>query len=72
MTAYLPAAIPGQSGSAVVNERGEVVGVVTMYFEDRRTRYGGFLPIGDWTGEGRAAQRNVGHFKPLENAPPVQ
>ena len=69
ITAYLPPSIPGQSGSPVVNENGEVVGVVTMYFEDRRTRYGGFLPIGDWTGEGRVAHRNVGNFKTLDNAP---
>jgi len=68
--AYLPAAIPGQSGSPVCNEAGEVVGVVTMYFEDRSQRFGGFLPIEDWKGQGRVSVRNVGHFKTLENASP--
>lgn len=72
INAYLPAAIPGQSGSPVCNERGEVVGVVTMYFEKRRQRFGGFLPIEDWKGEGRVTVRNVGHFSTLENAPPPE
>lgn len=70
INAYLPAAIPGQSGSPVCNDSGEVVGVVTMYFEQRRQRFGGFLPIEDWKGEGRVSVRNVGHFSTLKNAPP--
>lgn len=71
VSAYLPAAIPGQSGSPVVDASGKVVGVVTMYFERLRQRYGGFLPIDDWKGQGRVSFRNVGHFKTLENAPPM-
>lgn len=69
VNAYLPSAIPGQSGSPVCNENGEVVGVVTMYFQQRRERFGGFLPIEDWKGQGRVSIRNVGMFKTLENAP---
>lgn len=70
VSAYLPAAIPGQSGSPVCDQKGNVVGVVTMYFHTGRERYGGFLPIEDWKGQGRVSVRNVGNFKPIENAPP--
>jgi len=69
--AYLPASIPGQSGSPVCNSKGEVVGVVTLYFEDGRSRYGGYLPISDWTGNARVSSRNTGNFKTLDNSPPV-
>ena len=72
VSAYLPSAIPGQSGSPVVDESGNVVGVVTMYFQNKRERFGGFLPIEDWKGEGRVSVRNVGSFKTLGNAPSVQ
>ena len=72
VTAYLPSSIPGQSGSPVVDLSGSVVGVVTMYFESKRKRYGGFLPIDDWKGQGRVSVRNVGSFKTLGNAPSVQ
>lgn len=72
INAYSPPAIPGQSGSPVCDETGAVVGVVTMYFDSGRQRFGGFLPIDDWMGQGRVSVRNVGNFKPLENSPPVE
>ena len=71
VNAYSPPAIPGQSGSPVCDETGAVVGVVTMYFDSGRQRFGGFLPIDDWMGQGRVSVRNVGSFKTLSNSPPV-
>ena len=70
--AYSPPSIPGQSGSPVVDSSGMVVGVVTMYFRSGRKKYGGFLPISDWTGSSRVSTRNVGEFKTLGNAPCVK
>lgn len=59
-TSYLPPAIPGQSGSAVTDKEGKVVGVVTWTFGLGRQRYGVFQPIENWTGETKAAR--VGSF----------
>ena len=69
VTAYDPASIPGQSGSPVVNDEGDVVGVVTLRFRDGRNTHGGFLPIEDWTGDERVHVRSVGKFEVLPNAP---
>lgn len=72
ITAYSPPSIPGQSGSPVVNEEGDVVGVVTLRFRDGRQAFGGFLPIEDWTGDSRVSVRDVGGFEVLPNARPVE
>lgn len=70
--AYLPSAIPGQSGSPIVNGAGEVTHVVTLYAKVGREKFGGAMPISDWT-EGDTTTvatlgpEGLGHFQLLPN-----
>ena len=62
---YDPASIPGQSGSPVVNQRGAVIGVVTLKLGSGRTAIGGYLPIQQWAEETRAVSSRL-DFGPFE------
>lgn len=72
VTAYLPASIPGQSGSPVVSVKGEVIGVVTYRSGIGRDAVGGMLPISQWTETGFRGEvkYGTGSFAELPNAKP--
>lgn len=70
--AYKPSSIPGQSGSPIVNQDGEVTHVVTLRAKVLREFVGGALPISDWTHPdlqtvGRNGPEPFGPFTPLYN-----
>lgn len=68
--AYRPPSIEGQSGSPVVNERGDVIGVVTLRMGKGKNAVGGMLPISQWTRTGSkpVSVLGFGDFKPLGKA----
>ena len=68
--AYRPPSIEGQSGSPIVNESGEVIGVVTLRMGKGKNAVGGMLPISQWTRTGSkpVSVLGFGDFKPIANA----
>lgn len=68
--AYRPSAIPGQSGSPIVNSDGDVIGVCTYRLGNQKDGYGGMMPIKHWTNPELPVSVLVGtgDFVELENA----
>lgn len=46
---YSPAPFPGNSGGAIVNAAGELVGIITIRFGDNMEQLGGYQPVENWT-----------------------
>lgn len=68
VVAYRPASIEGQSGGPVFDSHHHVIGVTTLRLGDRRTGFGGVLPITDWSNPDShsiSSANGIGEFKPL-------